>query len=81
VGRVMDRVRSGGHHVPAEIVMRRYRTGVRNLLNTYIPLANSWQVFDNSGSGPQPIALGKGAELTALSDADAWRKLKESCGD
>jgi predicted ABC-type ATPase len=49
VNRVMERVRAGGHDVPAEVVRRRYRAGLENLFKLYIPLADSWQVFDNSG--------------------------------
>jgi len=31
--RVVDRVRAGGHNVPAETVRRRYRAGLRNFFS------------------------------------------------
>jgi predicted ABC-type ATPase len=80
MSRVLDRVRAGGHDIPAEVVARRYWAGVRNLFDTYIPLANSWQVFDNSGNGPRLIAASIACELTVV-DVNAWRMLKESRGD
>jgi predicted ABC-type ATPase len=81
VNRVMERVRAGGHDVPAEVVRRRYRAGLENLFKLYIPLADSWQVFDNSGRAElTEVASGKGSSLHLVSDANAWQTLKESCG-
>ena len=37
--------------MPEFVVRRRYRAGLQNLFRLYIPLADSWQVFDNSVSG------------------------------
>lgn len=79
VTRVMDRVRAGGHHVPADVVRRRYRAGLSNLVKLYIPLVDIWQVFDNSGSGgPSSIAVGGKGIATSIHDANVWRLLKES---
>jgi predicted ABC-type ATPase len=81
VSRVAERVRLGGHDVPAEIVRRRYRAGLQNLFRLYMPLADSWQVFDNSeSSGPRPVAAGESKLVRDVSDADAWRNLEESYG-
>ena len=48
VERVALRVRAGGHDVPEEIVRRRYNAGWRNFLDLYRPIADEWQVYDNS---------------------------------
>jgi predicted ABC-type ATPase len=48
VSRVAERVRLGGHDVPAAIVQRRYRAGLLNFFRVYLPLADTWQLFDNS---------------------------------
>jgi predicted ABC-type ATPase len=62
------------------VIRRRYRAGLSNLFKLYIPLADSWQVFDNSGSDePSEIASGKGSTGQIVNDTDAWRVLKESC--
>jgi len=48
--RVAERVRKGGHNVPAGVVRRRFRKGIHNLLQPYRPLWDSISLFDNSGS-------------------------------
>ena len=81
VSRITERVRQGGHEVPPEVVRRRYRAGLSNLFRLYIPLADSWQVFDNSGRDePTEVARGRSTTVQHVSDAEAWRILKESCG-
>ncbi|MCX5900152.1 MAG: Zeta toxin family protein, partial [Proteobacteria bacterium] len=54
--RIADRVRSGGHNVPADIVKRRFARGVRNFFAVYQPLVDFWALFDNSGKMPLLIA-------------------------
>ena len=56
VQRVADRVRSGGHDVPADTIRRRYRAGVRNLFSLYQPMVTTWAVYDCSGLPSQLIA-------------------------
>ena len=78
VRRVAERVRLGGHDIPADVVRRRYRAGLANLFRLYMPLADSWQVFDNSGAAaPRPIAAGDGRTVRLVDDPEAWRNLKE----
>jgi predicted ABC-type ATPase len=48
IERVANRVLEGGHFVPDETVKRRYETGRKNFVQLYLPLADSWRVFDNS---------------------------------
>jgi len=56
--RIRDRVRVGGHHVPDEVVRRRFKRGIDNLFRLYLPLVDSWLIFDNSGNGPKMVAFG-----------------------
>jgi predicted ABC-type ATPase len=74
VQRVVERVRSGGHGVPEEVIRRRYAAGLRNFWTLYLPLANAWSVYDNSATfGAVPIASGgKRRELIVL-DQHSWR--------
>jgi predicted ABC-type ATPase len=77
--RVAERVRLGGHDVPAAVVRRRYRAGLRNFFQLYIPLADSWQLFDNSETtGPRPVAAGEGTTARVLGDAVIWRRLRQA---
>ena len=56
LARVENRVRHGGHPVPAEDVRRRYGTGVRNLFRLYRPLLDGWWLYDASRLPPKLIA-------------------------
>jgi len=50
--RVSHRVRKGGHHIPAEVVHRRFYRSLRLLEKTYKDLVDVWIVYDNSGGEP-----------------------------
>ena len=69
---VSDRVRMGGHSVPAETVRRRYRAGVRNFFGLYERLASTWRVYDNSGDAPRLIAERLDIQATRAYDQDLW---------
>ena len=56
--RIAARVKQGGHDVPAGDVLRRFNRGWVNFDRVYRPLADSWAVYDNSGS--RPIMLEQG---------------------
>jgi len=51
--RIAVRVKQGGHNVPHVDVERRFKRGWKNFELYYKPLADSWEVYDNSGAGPQ----------------------------
>jgi predicted ABC-type ATPase len=51
--RIAVRVKQGGHDVPQTDVLRRYNRGWKNFEGSYKPLADSWQIYDNSGARPQ----------------------------
>ena len=54
--RVQRRVESGGHNIPEEIVRRRYKRGISNLIQLYILLCDKWIVYDNSSDQLQLVA-------------------------
>lgn len=63
VERVKNRVATGGHFVNEATVRRRYRTGIINLFDLYIPICDFWIITDNSLSPMEVIAKGfKGGE-------------------
>jgi predicted ABC-type ATPase len=75
--RVANRVRAGGHGIPDEVVRRRYRAGIRNFLKLYVPLADNWYLFDNSGDGAKPVAeLISGGKIM-LHDERIWRSFEQ----
>ena len=78
VQRVRERVQVGGHHVPEQVVRRRYAAGVRNFSNLYQPLADTWAVYDNSNL-PDPIIIAQGGqgEEQNIFRADLWRDFRK----
>ena len=49
IKRVELRVRQGGHHVPPDVIRRRFASGLQNFQNMYRHIVDYWQWFDNSG--------------------------------
>lgn len=76
VARVAGRVRQGGHHVPDEIVARRYLGGIRNLFKLYMPLADHWVVYDNTLGDRKEVAEGRLMNVTKLYDKDVWATIR-----
>jgi predicted ABC-type ATPase len=48
VARVEDRVLQGGHNVPEVVDRRRFVRGLSNFFSLYMPVVDSWRLFDNS---------------------------------
>ena len=57
-GGAAERVASGGHNIPEEIVRRRYVAGISNLFRIFIPEVDFWNIYDNSQKPRIQIALG-----------------------
>jgi predicted ABC-type ATPase len=38
IERVARRVRQGGHHIPEDVIRRRYQNGINNLVNLFLPI-------------------------------------------
>lgn len=75
VQRVALRVSGGGHNVPEAIIRRRYARGRENFLRLYAPVADDWEVYDNSGFEPQRVAYGGRGEETTILEAETWRAI------
>jgi predicted ABC-type ATPase len=54
--RVRQRVAKGGHNIPEEVQLRRFRLGVRNLAELYRPLIDYWRLFENTKDRPHLVA-------------------------
>jgi predicted ABC-type ATPase len=74
IERVKQRVRVGGHDVPVSVIRRRYYAGVRNFFELYMPLADQWRVYDNSGWTPRLVAIGSKdrPHTRIIAVADVW---------
>jgi len=54
--RVQKRVSEGGHNIESEVIERRYLSGIRNLFDIYLPIADEVLIFDNSEGKHELIA-------------------------
>jgi predicted ABC-type ATPase len=80
IERVADRVRSGGHFIPADTIRRRYSRSVRNFLELYRPVVSTWQVYDNSNRQSQLIAFNNSYFDTIL-HLDRWELFNRSASN
>jgi len=49
ISRVETRVKEGGHHIPEDVIRRRYKSGLQNLFNLFLNRVDNWMVVNNSG--------------------------------
>ena len=68
LGRIAERVIQGGHHVPEDVVRRRFQRGLQNLSCHYRAVLDSWIVFDNTGTAPQEIVAARNGEMQIIDD-------------
>ena len=74
--RVAQRVRAGGHNIPEDLIRRRYERGLDNLFRLYLPVTDSWQVYDGSGDVPELIAFGDKVGNTGVVDEQRWKEIE-----
>lgn len=79
IKRVAERVRRGGHAIPQLEIQRRYHRGVRNLFQLYMPVADTWAVYDNSELR-QPVLVATGGIRDPLKvlRVKLWKMLLKS---
>ena len=78
VKRVAERVKTGGHGIPEEIVRRRYTRSIGNSFNIYRPIADSWLMLDNSlQDSPKPVAWRNIGGPVQITRSGPWNKLRE----
>jgi len=68
VERVRNRVISGGHNIPENVIYRRYSAGIKNLSKLYLPICDSWLIIDNSEPPFQLIAEGIRTDYIEISN-------------
>jgi predicted ABC-type ATPase len=59
VERVKSRVEKGGHHIPTEVIHRRYERGIKNLFEIYLDICDKVLIFDNTKRKRRLIAQQK----------------------
>jgi predicted ABC-type ATPase len=77
IERVKTRVKEGGHHIPEDVIRRRYVKGLENL-KEFTNIANYWLVVDNSIGSMQFVAEGNlNQEITIFENA-SWLKINHN---
>lgn len=71
--RVAQRVVSGGHNIPKEVIHRRYWAGLRNLFEIFIPIVDLWSLYDNTKE------LAPVVERNIIVNTPLFVKIKQSC--
>ncbi|HWG20565.1 MAG TPA: zeta toxin family protein [Terracidiphilus sp.] len=79
IARVARRVREGGHSIPDEVIYRRFRTGLANMRNLYLPLADTAAIYDNGCVPRVLIAEKESGDLLRIVDVGRWSKIEELC--
>lgn len=80
IQRVARRVKSGGHHVPDEDIRRRYARSVRNFVELYRPVADHWEVYDNTTGEPKLLGMGEWGDEDIDNEYD-WAEFLRSADD
>jgi predicted ABC-type ATPase len=78
VARVADRVENGGHFVPDEIVRQRFMRGIENFFRLYIPIADSWALYDNSEAETRLVAQKLRGGGLDVEDLLLWKRISEA---
>ncbi len=75
ISRVETRVKEGGHHIPEEVIRRRYKSGLKNFFNLFLAKVDNWLYINNSGDNYEIIAEGALNEET-INNFKQWEELK-----
>ncbi|MBF0544473.1 MAG: zeta toxin family protein [Candidatus Riflebacteria bacterium] len=81
IDRVMERVRRGGHSVPAEVIKRRYKAGLENFFTHYQSEVDSWAFFDNSAGEVKMIACAEKDTPEIVIDTERWNAILRRTGN
>lgn len=75
--RVKTRVLEGGHHIPDDIIERRYYNGILNLFNIYLPIVDQLLIFDNSEGKHKLIAEKNDGEQISIIREEEFNQIRK----
>lgn len=79
ISRVAQRVQSGGHHIPEATIRQRYARSIKNFFELYCPIADWWEVYDNTYGLKELLAVGT-PDDESIADPDLWERFRRSGG-
>lgn len=71
--RVALRVATGGHNIPKDVIIRRYWRGIQNLFDIFVPLVDSWSLYNNTDNTTEIVENGE------VIQNKLYNKILESC--
>lgn len=77
VSRVARRVKEGGHHIPEDVIRRRYKSGLENFFRLFLPKVDNWLFVNNSGDTYEIVAEG-GVNGVTINNREIWEGLKQT---
>ena len=77
VERVKIRVNEGGHDIPLDTIIRRYKRGLLNFFSLYKNLTKNWIFIDNSGVPYKEIAQSIDGKIDIFNN-QVWQYIKDN---
>ena len=78
VKRVAQRVQQGGHHVSEDTITRRYYSGIKNIMNLYLPLVNTASIVDASSVQSEIITSKNRDKSINIVNEIIWQQLEQT---
>jgi predicted ABC-type ATPase len=81
--RVKARVLRGGHNIEESVVERRYKAGLNNFFQLYMPVCDFWLLVDNSSENFElnEIASGESKNTKLVLDNNLWNQINHNYGN
>jgi predicted ABC-type ATPase len=81
--RVKARVSRGGHNIEENVVERRYKAGLKNFFQLYMPVCDFWLLVDNSSENFElnEIASGESENTKLVLDNNLWNQINLNHGN
>jgi len=73
--RVRHRVKLGGHDIQQKVITRRFYRSLTNFFKLYLPLADTWMVFDNSTGKTATAIAWYINKQTVIKSQELWKKI------
>jgi predicted ABC-type ATPase len=74
---VARRVSQGGHHIPDDVIRRRYLAGLWNMRHLYLPLADDATIYDHRDRALRLIARRAPGFPLKVIDEGIWARIEE----
>ena len=76
IRRVAQRIEQGGHGIPEDVIRRRFKKGLYNLMHLYLPICDSIHIWNNTQTPARLIAEQAGKQdLLQVFDNELWNKI------